>query len=111
MVTSTHIENVEGDFMTVSGLWEETKTYSNAPSTDVAITRNSFRRSGRQGVSLVYVDRVLVTGNTAASGTSRPFGAGEHGAGGSTVPEGNRCPAGWCPERDSNPHALSDSGF
>ncbi len=68
MITNMKIENVDGDFVTVSGLWENgATTFADEPSTDVSITGNSFDGAGRQGVTLGYVDRVLVSRNTISN--------------------------------------------
>jgi len=64
LITSDTINAVWGDFVTITGLHEANFGGLNFPAFDVTVTDNSFNHSGRQGVSIVYADRVTVTGNT-----------------------------------------------
>ncbi len=67
VVTNMRIRNVDGDFVTVSGLHEGVGGGGGEPATDVTIANNTFNRSGRQGVTTEYVNRVLVTNNVLAN--------------------------------------------
>ena len=82
-ITNVTINDVDGDFVTASGLWENGGvTYGGEPSTDVDITNNSFDAAGRQGLSLIYVDRVLVTDNTLTNSAASMFDIEADTAGG-----------------------------
>lgn len=67
LITSDTIDAVWGDFITVSGLHEAPYGGLYFPSFDVTVSNNSFDRSGRQGITIVYADRVAVTGNSIRS--------------------------------------------
>ena len=67
VVTNMNVRNVDGDFVTVSGLHEGLGGGGGEPATDVTIANNTFNRSGRQGVTTEYVNRVLVTNNVLAN--------------------------------------------
>jgi len=64
LITDDTISSVWGDFVTVTGLHEANYGGLYFPSFDVTITSNTFNHSGRQGISMVYADRVTVTGNS-----------------------------------------------
>ncbi len=70
VVTNTTIMDVNGDFATISGLWELGETYSGEPSTDATVTNNIFNGAGRQGVTPEYVNRVSVSDNTFTNVTA-----------------------------------------
>ena len=63
LVQDVTVTDVDGDFVTMMGL-HEARSQSSYPTTDVTIRDNTFTRSGRQGITSVYTDRVLVTHNT-----------------------------------------------
>ncbi len=63
LVGGTKIQGVDGDFVTISGLHEATGSGSQFPSTDITINSNNFNTSGRQGITPIYVDRVLISHN------------------------------------------------
>jgi hypothetical protein len=64
LITADTISAVWGDFVTVTGLHEAPYGGLYFPAFDVTISDNTLNRSGRQGVSVVYADRVAVTGNS-----------------------------------------------
>ena len=64
VVTNDTIDSVWGDFITVTGLHEAPFGGITLPSLDITIENNSMKASGRQGVTVVYGQRVSVTGNT-----------------------------------------------
>lgn len=64
IVTNTTINGMFGDFVTVTGLHETKFGGIYYPSFDISITNNSFSESGRQGIAVVYADRVTVSGNS-----------------------------------------------
>ena len=64
LVTSNTISDVWGDFVTVSGLHEARYGGLSFPSFDVTVSDNTCTDSGRQGISIVYADRLAATGNT-----------------------------------------------
>ena len=64
LITEDTIDSVWGDFVTISGLHEANFGGLYWPSIDITVTNNSFNRSGRQGISVVYGNRVTITGNT-----------------------------------------------
>jgi alpha-tubulin suppressor-like RCC1 family protein len=61
LVTGNDIHDVYGDCVTVTGL-NEAGFPGNYPSSDVTVTQNSCRATGRDGVSVVYANRVTVGG-------------------------------------------------
>jgi hypothetical protein len=67
-ITGMTIKDVDGDFVTVSGLLEAADEAAGGsaafPSVDVTISDNSFDRSGRQGVTPEYVNGVTITHNS-----------------------------------------------
>lgn len=66
LVTANTVNGVWGDFVTVAGLHEAPYGGLYFPCFDVTVSNNVFSNSGRQGVSVVYADRVAVTGNSFA---------------------------------------------
>ncbi|HVC71237.1 MAG TPA: right-handed parallel beta-helix repeat-containing protein [Acidimicrobiales bacterium] len=66
LVTNDTIHGVYGDFVTVFGLHEAPTGGPSYPSLDITISDNTMKASGRQGVTVVYGQRVAVTGNTIA---------------------------------------------
>ncbi len=70
LVTNVNIRDVDGDFVTVNGLHEGFGGGGGEPATDVTIANNKFNRSGRDGVSAEYVDRVLITNNNFSNVTT-----------------------------------------
>jgi parallel beta helix pectate lyase-like protein len=64
LVTKDTVNGVFGDFVTVTGLHEAPYGGLSFPAFDVTVTNNSFNNGGRQGVTVVYGDRVTVTGNS-----------------------------------------------
>jgi len=63
VIDGVTINNVDGDFVTLSGLHEAANSGSSFPTTDATIKGNSFSRSGRQGITPEYVDHVSITHN------------------------------------------------
>jgi alpha-tubulin suppressor-like RCC1 family protein len=61
LVTGNDISTVYGDCVTVTGL-NEASFPGNYPSSDVTITGNTCHSTGRDGVSVVYANRVTVGG-------------------------------------------------
>jgi len=66
IVTNDTIDSVWGDFITVTGLHEAPFGGITLPSLDITIDENSMKASGRQGVTVVYGQRVAVTANALA---------------------------------------------
>jgi hypothetical protein len=64
LITGDTVHGMFGDFVTVTGLHEAPYGGIKFPAFDVTIANNSFSGSGRQGVAVVYGDRVAVTGNS-----------------------------------------------
>ena len=64
LISDDLIDSVWGDFVTISGLHEADFGGLYWPSFDVTVSDNSFNHSGRQGISVVYANRVTITGNT-----------------------------------------------
>jgi hypothetical protein len=64
LVTAVTVNGVWGDFVTVAGLHEAPFGGLYFPCFDITISHNTFSDSGRQGVAIVYADRVAVTGNS-----------------------------------------------
>jgi hypothetical protein len=73
IVTKTTIEDVDGDFVTVSGLHEGSSGGSGEPSTDVTVVGNTFSAAGRQGVTAEYVNRLLVANNSLTNVSANVF--------------------------------------
>jgi alpha-tubulin suppressor-like RCC1 family protein len=61
LVTGNDIQTVYGDCTTVTGL-NEASFPGNYPSSDVTVTGNKCNSTGRDGVSIVYANRVTVGG-------------------------------------------------
>jgi hypothetical protein len=64
VIQGVTINDVDGDFVTMSGLHEAASGQASFPTTDVTIQGNSFSRSGRQGITPEYVDHVSITHNS-----------------------------------------------
>jgi hypothetical protein len=64
LIQGVTIKNVDGDFVTMSGLHEATSGQASFPTTDATIRGNSFSRSGRQGITPEFVDHVSITHNS-----------------------------------------------
>jgi hypothetical protein len=68
LIQKVNIKDVDGDFVTLSGLHEaggqRNDGQANYPTTYTTITANSFSRSGRQGITPEYVTGVSITGNS-----------------------------------------------
>jgi hypothetical protein len=64
LIQGVTINNVDGDFVTMSGLHEAASGQASYPTTDVTIQGNSFSRSGRQGITPEFVDHVSITHNS-----------------------------------------------
>jgi hypothetical protein len=68
LIDGVDIEDVDGDFITLTGLHEGSDQagggVASTPTTDATIRDNTFSRSGRQGITPQYVDRVSITGNS-----------------------------------------------
>jgi Putative Ig domain len=70
LVQNNTVKNVDGDFVTISGLYEASDGGGGSPSTDVTVVGNTFDISGRQGITPEFVDRVSITGNTFSGVTA-----------------------------------------
>ncbi|HEY7948752.1 MAG TPA: right-handed parallel beta-helix repeat-containing protein [Acidimicrobiales bacterium] len=66
LITNDTIHGVYGDFVTVTGLHEAPFGGVRFPSLDTTVQQCSMKASGRQGVTVVYGQRVAVTANTIA---------------------------------------------
>jgi hypothetical protein len=68
LIDNTSISDVDGDFVTLTGLTEASAQPNGGtdayPSTDITIQGDTFARSGRQGITPEYVKGVTITGNT-----------------------------------------------
>jgi len=68
LIDQDTVRNVDGDFITLTGLHEGSEQagggMSSYPSTNITIRGNTFSRSGRQGITPQYVDGVTITGNS-----------------------------------------------
>jgi len=68
LVTGNSIKNVYGDCVTITGL-NEANYPGNYPSSDVTVTQNTCHSTGRDGVSVVYANRVTVGGCSSIGNT------------------------------------------
>jgi hypothetical protein len=67
LIDQVTIGDVDGDFVTVTGLHEGEQSaggIASFPSTNITIRGNNFSHSGRQGITPQYVDDVTITGNS-----------------------------------------------
>jgi parallel beta-helix repeat protein len=67
-IEASSISDVDGDFVTVTGLHEAADISGTSiaafPSTNVTVKGNTFSRSGRQGVTPQYVNGMTISNNT-----------------------------------------------
>jgi hypothetical protein len=66
-LTNNTFNNAWGDWITLFKVHEAPPTQGTFPSTDITITDNQMNGSGRQGISPIYVNRVLIARNTIGS--------------------------------------------
>jgi hypothetical protein len=64
VIRGVTINNVDGDFVTLSGLHEAGSGQASFPTTYATIRGNSFSRSGRQGITPEFVNHVSITHNS-----------------------------------------------
>ena len=64
VIRDNNIDHVDGDFVTLMGLFDAPTANWSYPTTDVTIAGNSLHMSGRQGITPESVNRVSITGNT-----------------------------------------------
>ena len=96
-ITNNIIRHAWGDFVTISGLHEAPGGGGGMPATDIVVRNNSMSDSGRQGITTIYVDRVLISGNVMDRIAATMFDIESPVAGGSSdniTITGNVCPFG-----------------